>query len=101
RAVGCELSTVNYRHSLQHHTRLCHTFALRAPLIFQIPLLFCLGVPALAGQAAARALTTGEAIYHAGCAGCHGSGGQGAPDTTVGFEKPDTFPDFKACASTT
>jgi mono/diheme cytochrome c family protein len=60
--------------------------------------------PAFAGQAelpAARALTTGDAIYHAGCAGCHGPNGQGAPQATIGFDKPATFPDFTDCAGTT
>jgi len=56
---------------------------------------------ALAGQGGARGLTSGAAIYRAGCAGCHGPDGKGAPDTTVGFDKPDTFPDFTDCASTT
>jgi hypothetical protein len=46
-------------------------------------------------------LTTGEAIYQAGCAGCHGPAGQGMPDTTIGFDKPETFPDFTDCSSTT
>jgi len=54
-----------------------------------------------AGQSATRALTTGEAIYQAGCAGCHGPNGQGMPDTTIGFDKPATFPDFSDCRSTT
>jgi mono/diheme cytochrome c family protein len=56
---------------------------------------------AFAGQAGARELTAGDAIYHAGCAGCHGSAGTGAPDTTLGFEKPATFPDFTMCDATT
>ena len=49
----------------------------------------------------ARDLTSGEAIYHAGCAGCHGPNGQGAPPTSTMFDRPSTFPDFTACASTT
>jgi mono/diheme cytochrome c family protein len=53
------------------------------------------------GGQAARDLTGGDAIYHAGCAGCHGPNGEGAPDTTVGFDKPATFPNFSDCASTT
>jgi mono/diheme cytochrome c family protein len=60
--------------------------------------------PAAAGQTsqpAARALVSGEAIFHAGCAGCHGPTGQGAPEANIGFEKPATFPDFTDCASTT
>jgi hypothetical protein len=49
----------------------------------------------------ARDLTTGESIYEAGCAGCHGPHGEGMPATTVGFDKPDSFPDFSACDQTT
>lgn len=36
----------------------------------------------------------GRAIYEAACLACHGWDGAGAPKTTVGFEKPSTFPDF-------
>src|SRR5262245_15170918 len=46
-------------------------------------------------------LSSGKAIFLAACAGCHGSDGRGAPDTTVGFEKPETFPDFTRCDQTT
>ena len=50
---------------------------------------------------AARGLTTGEAIYRAGCAGCHGPNGEGAPPTSTMFDRPSTFPDFSDCAGTT
>jgi hypothetical protein len=50
---------------------------------------------------AARGLTSGEAIYQAGCAGCHGATGQGAPTTSTMFDRPSTFPDFTDCAGTT
>lgn len=46
-------------------------------------------------------LDTGKEIFDAGCAGCHGPDGKGMPDTTVGFDKPKTFPDFSACDQTT
>ena len=46
-------------------------------------------------------LTSGEAIFSSGCAGCHGPHGEGEPQTTIGFDKPSTFPDFTDCASTT
>jgi mono/diheme cytochrome c family protein len=46
-------------------------------------------------------LDTGKEIYQAGCAGCHGPDGRGQPQTTLGFEKPDTFPDFTECDQTT
>lgn len=74
---------------------------LRFASLLSLSLLVCSAPSADAGQAGARGLTAGEAIYHAGCAGCHGSAGAGAPDTTVGFEKPATFPDFTACDATT
>lgn len=67
-------------------------------------LFFATATRAFAGQAPsnpARNLTTGESIYHGGCAGCHGPHGEGMPDTTVGFDRPDTFPDFSACDQTT
>jgi mono/diheme cytochrome c family protein len=70
----------------------------------QLLLMLSLAAPGVAGQAgppAARTLTSGEAIYQAGCAGCHGPNGEGAPQTSIGFDKPPTFPDFTDCAGTT
>jgi mono/diheme cytochrome c family protein len=61
-------------------------------------------VSALAAQSpvpAARALTSGEAIFQAGCAGCHGATGAGAPLTSTMFDRPSTFPDFTDCSGTT
>ncbi len=46
-------------------------------------------------------LDTGKEIFEAACVACHGHDGKGAPDTTVGFEKPKTFPDFTQCDQTT
>ena len=46
-------------------------------------------------------LNTGKEIFEAACVACHGSGGKGMPETTVGFEKPKTFPDFTQCDQTT
>jgi hypothetical protein len=68
--------------------------------IFQVVLMLSIAAPGLAGQAA-RTLTSGEAIFQAGCAGCHGRRGEGAPETFTGFDRPATFPDFTDCASTT
>jgi mono/diheme cytochrome c family protein len=45
-------------------------------------------------------LETGKEIFEAACVACHGLNGKGMPDTTVGFEKPKTFPDFSACDQT-
>ena len=59
---------------------------------------------AQAGPAPANAaldLSSGEAIYKSGCITCHGPTGAGMPSTTVGFEQPDTFPDFTRCDQTT
>jgi len=68
--------------------------------------LFLFGVTASAAAAqspvpAARALTSGDAIYRAGCAGCHGANGDGAPQTSTMFDRPSTFPDFTDCSGTT
>ncbi len=49
----------------------------------------------------AAPLKTGKEIFEAGCAGCHGGNGKGAPQSTTGFEKPDSFPDFTRCEQTT
>jgi len=46
-------------------------------------------------------LDTGEEIYKAACVGCHGPNGKGQPESTLGFQKPDTFPDFSDCRGTT
>jgi mono/diheme cytochrome c family protein len=46
-------------------------------------------------------LDTGKEIFEAACVACHDHDGKGMPDTTVGFEKPQTFPDFTACDQTT
>ena len=43
----------------------------------------------------------GERIFKTTCVACHGSDGKGAPQTTAGFERPDTFPDFTRCDQTT
>lgn len=46
-------------------------------------------------------LDTGQEIFEAACVGCHGPGGRGQLDSTVGFEKPPTFPDFSDCNGST
>lgn len=46
-------------------------------------------------------LHTGKQIYQAACVACHGPDGKGMPESTVGFKKPDSFPDFTRCDQTT
>lgn len=66
-----------------------------------IALLCAFSTHAAAQSAGAAHLKTGKEIYEAGCAGCHGRDGKGAPQSTIGFEKPETFPDFTRCDQTT
>ena len=51
------------------------------------------------------ASATGEQIYRAACATCHGVDGKGAPQQVVGFALPlpngHGFPDFTDCATNT
>src|SRR5262245_31151490 len=53
--------------------------------------------PTASKQPAELNLDTGKDIFEAACIGCHGPGGAGQPQTTLGFEPPDTFPDFSDC----
>jgi hypothetical protein len=46
-------------------------------------------------------LSSGRDIFRAACVSCHGADGKGMPETTAGFEKPSTFPDFTRCDQTT
>lgn len=43
----------------------------------------------------------GEVFYKQGCIACHGATGEGAPETSTEFKRPDTFPDFTRCDQTT
>jgi mono/diheme cytochrome c family protein len=75
----------------------------RHPAIIGGLVAFCISGPALAAPRGQTGPSqgSGEAIYRAACAACHGADGRGAPETTIGFDKPDTFPDFRACDQTT
>src|ERR1700680_2502007 len=67
-------------------------------------LAFAALAPRAFAQGAAPAelsLNTGKEIFEAACIACHGSGGKGMPDTTVGFDKPKSFPNFTQCDQTT
>lgn len=46
-------------------------------------------------------LDTGEEVFNASCIGCHGPNGTGQPEHILGFEPPDTFPDFTDCNGST
>ena len=46
-------------------------------------------------------LDSGQRIFEAACIGCHGPGGRGQPQTTLGFELPATYPDFSDCNGST
>jgi mono/diheme cytochrome c family protein len=68
---------------------------------------FLVGVNSAAGAASSdalmfrghgRALDTGEEIFRATCAACHGADGAGAPRSTVGFAVP--LPNFSDCSAT-
>jgi mono/diheme cytochrome c family protein len=60
---------------------------------------------ASARQDALAANATGEQIYEAACAACHGLDGKGSPSSVVGFELPlangHGFPDFTDCSINT
>src|SRR5438876_3450882 len=60
------------------------------------PCTFAQGAPS-----AKLSLNTGKEIFEAACIACHGPNGKGMPDTTVGFDKPASFPDFSRCDQTT
>ena len=69
----------------------------------------CAGVSAAAAQTPASPqpapsklkLDTGKQIFEAGCVSCHGPDGKGQSQNLAGFERPDTFPDFTDCPTST
>jgi mono/diheme cytochrome c family protein len=67
--------------------------------------LLLLAAPAIFAQSdepkSTLKLETGEEIFQAACAGCHGPDGKGQPPHVLGFEVPATFPDFTDCSGST
>lgn len=59
-------------------------------------LLFLLVGAGSVGAQATPKLDSGESVYRAACAACHGPDGRGAPQLTVGFDVP--LPDFTDCS---
>jgi hypothetical protein len=77
------------------------------PVWGYLPVGICLGLVWLQGIVFSQSppindlkLNTGKEIYQAACAGCHGVDGRGTPQSTLGFEPPETFPDFTDCQAT-
>ncbi len=65
---------------------LLFTCAASAPVVAQV------------GDAPKAGERTGEQIYRAACVSCHGPDGKGQKQALLGFEPPDSFPDFTDCA---
>jgi mono/diheme cytochrome c family protein len=102
----CRAAAANPQDDVEHFSGLqsrnfCTHWPLLSVLFAAVLLIASLEPPLCAQSAGAAHLQTGKEIYQAGCAGCHGPDGKGAAQSTVGFEKPDTFPDFTRCDQTT
>jgi mono/diheme cytochrome c family protein len=79
---------------------------LARPTLPGIATLICVIVTSTAyAQAALPSNATGEQVFVAACATCHGRDGKGSSPDVVGFELPlpngHTFPDFTDCATNT
>jgi mono/diheme cytochrome c family protein len=57
--------------------------------------------PAAAAPSRVSTLQTGKEIWEAGCVPCHGPDGKGQSQTLAAFERPETFPDFSDCPTST
>ena len=77
----------------------------KLPAFVALPLiLVCAASTVLFAQMESRSslrLDSGEQIYKAACAACHGHDGAGTEKSIAGFEPPRTFPDFTKCDQTT
>src|SRR5579862_5972225 len=77
-----------------------HRFFTVVSALFGLAFVVAAPTAASAQTRPAEGLADGAALFAAGCAGCHGPQGSGAADSTVGFEKPSTYPDFTSCEQT-
>src|SRR6266436_1862857 len=69
--------------------------------IFTLSLFVAVVLRAQTGGTAQLQLRTGDEIYREACIGCHGPHGEGQPKVIVGFDPPQTMPDFTKCEQTT
>jgi mono/diheme cytochrome c family protein len=75
-------------------------FMIRTHIRTILMVIAVIGLPGMAlaqGTTPQLPLETGREIFEAACIGCHGPGGTGQPPSTLGFEPPETFPDFSDC----
>ena len=71
-------------------------------ILFPLLVFACVGVSsAFAQPPTTLKLETGKQIYEAGCVSCHGPDGKGQSRSLIGFEPPETFPDFSDCPTST
>jgi mono/diheme cytochrome c family protein len=74
---------------------ICVAYVATATALAQTP-------PANTNRAQSQlSLGTGQQIYQAGCVSCHGPNGKGQSQELAGFERPETFPDFTDCPTST
>jgi mono/diheme cytochrome c family protein len=71
------------------------------PVLWVMVAICCHGILHAQNPPPELKLETGEDIFNAACIGCHGPGGKGQPQSTLGFEPPPTFPDFSDCNGST
>jgi mono/diheme cytochrome c family protein len=76
-------------------------YARAVPAAVTLLLLSAAASFAQTGEYPGLQLNTGKQIYRTACAACHGPDGKGTPESTAGFKKPDSFPDFTRCDQTT